>query len=200
MLQRQLLAVSGLARSGKSQLLQHLSTNHGFEIIGASKIIRGELERTTEPEMITREMLRAEGNRLRAIHGPDFIIQHALSLPGRRIAIDGIRNLRAARTFYAAGGVIIGLVARPDVRFDREVGVQDGKAPSLSVDDMVRSEQPELNSTDSHGLQLLPVLWTINPERIIDTSDLSIADVCAAADTILSSLNVMPYSPRQRAV
>ena len=187
----QLLCITGFARSGKSALIKHVSKKYGFEVVHARGVISEELRKETGRDVFSRGELRQRGREMRERLGPDYIIRLGLEQSrDRDVLFDGIRNLRAARTFMSAGGVFIGLVAGAPERFRRELDANDGKTASESVEDMVRNELPEMNSLDFNGLQLLPVLWGISPEAIIDTTHLSIDEVHKRADDLLLSYGI----------
>ena len=68
----------------------------------------------------------------------------------------------------------------------------DGKQANSSIKEFIREEQTELNSNQHNGLQILPVLWGIEPSAIIDTTDLSPDQVASRADAILAQYGILP--------
>lgn len=192
MSERQILGVSGLARSGKSALINRICTDYGFQLISASHVIKTDLAAKTGNLNPTREQLHDHGDRLRHVLGPDFIVRLGLRSDSSRILFDGIRNLCAQRSLYEAGGKMLGLVALADVRYKRGQDALGDKPLCESLEDFVHQEQSELNSNKREGLQILPVLWNIEPQAIIDTTFLSRESVAQVADSILQNWGFLP--------
>lgn len=190
-----LLAVTGLAQSGKSVLTKHVVERYGFETITASSIINDALNVEQGPGLHTRDELRNMGARLRKLHGPDFIVRMALERESSKILIDGLRNYSAYKTLISKGGLTIGVVARPEVRFERGKIERDYKASHATIENMLASEAKELNSLDPNGMQILPILWSVDPECIIDTSDINIDQSKDAIDVLLQHHGIMPILP-----
>lgn len=185
MTKKQVVGLTGLARSGKSVASRHLAEVRGFTVVGASEIIRADLARTNPAPAYTREQLRTHGNLMKRAEGADFIIKRCIELPHEKIAIDGVRNFTAFQSLEAVEGIMIGLVAAAHVRYARELGAEDGKIVNADVAAMIRSEQSEMNSFDPNGLHILRILRAMPPDNIIDTSQASIPEVCERIDLIL---------------
>lgn len=177
-------------RSGKSQLLSHIESTYGFEVVSASSVIYDRLCAETGRTRFEREELREAGLRIRRQEGPDFIVSALESIEADRIVVDGLRNLTAFRSFKEVGGKMIGLVARSGVRFARANTATDGKLPPSSVEAMAREEIPELCSLDRDGLHILPILWSIEPLHIIDSSDMTIDEMNMAADRVMDDFGI----------
>jgi cytidylate kinase len=194
----QLLGITGFARSGKSELIRYISREYGFEVVHASGVLATELRKETGRENFSREELRQKGEELRRLQGPDFIVKTGLTQNSSQenVLFDGIRNLRAAKTLVSQGGVLIGVIAEASVRYKRDVMADDGKTTSPSLEAMNAEELPEMNSSDPNGMQLLPILWTIPPDAIIDTTNLSKDEVCRMADGVLAAYGIVrPENP-----
>lgn len=196
MRERQVLGLTGFARSGKSTAVAHLTAEHGFVAVEASGVIRNELMTEHGRSVFTREEMRKKGITMKNEFGPDFVVTRALSQPYERLVIDGIRNYTAVQTLLRNGGHMLGLVARPEVRFAREQVACDGKYPHVSVEDMIAAELPEMDSLDPNGLHMMRILRETPPDDIIDTSDIPPHIVCRNIDNVLQKYKLGRFTVR----
>lgn len=184
--ERSLIGITGLARSGKSEMVRHMSVLRGYDAVVASDVLRASLIRETGHEQFGRDELRKKGDEMRRLYGPDFIVRHALELPSERIVIDGLRNLAAIHTLRRYGGILIGLVADTEVRFQRDQRAADRKFHYTTVEEMIEDEAKEARSTDPHSLGVLDALDMVDAAHLIDTTELSISEARARIDAILA--------------
>ena len=188
----QLLGLTGFARAGKSEVLKHAVDRYGLTRVSPSDIIRQRLIEEHGEQDFSRADMRAMGQMLRQLEGPDFAVKRVRSFGAERPVLDGLRNMTAYRTFAEMGGHMIGLVARPDIRFERALDADDNKQPPVSVEAMLADEAHEMNSLDRNGMHILPILWQLDPDHIIDTSDMSKEQVGHRVDEIFDSIGIQP--------
>lgn len=183
-----LIGVTGLARSGKSEVVRYIHTAYRYDVVTASGLIRASLQQESGRTTFRRDELRQRGDELRQLHGADFVVTHAHNLASERVVIDGLRNKEAVRSLGRYGGILIGITADIEARFARDQQSNDGKPHYLRIEDMIQDEAKELRAPDDRSLGVLDVLDMVHPEHRIDTTYLSIEDVRSEIDRIFCSL------------
>lgn len=185
------LAVPGFAKAGKSAIVDHICNLYGFQVIKPSIIIIDELKRVSpEQTIFTRSQIRAKGEEMRRLMGPAFYLNSSAS-SSDRLLIDGPRHVDSIQTIKSRGGFVLGVIARPDVRYERALAAADKLVPS-SLEEFFADERHELNDITGRGGQVLRILWETDPQDIIDTSDISLSDAFTQADIILKKHGITP--------
>ena len=113
-------------------------------------------------------------------------------MQSERVVVDGSRHLASVRAIQNLGGISIGIVASPEIRYQRALDAEDNKQKPQSFEHFIREESADMNAIGSEGGQLLPILWGIQPEHIIDTSDMSRSQVHQAIDALIIPLLKKP--------
>jgi hypothetical protein len=185
-----LLGLVGFARAGKGTLVEHLEARYGFLSVKPSSFIETALQERYGARPFAREEYSSMAHELRSLHGPCYYLKD-LDF-GRRLLIDGPRHLTTSRFISQRGGTNIGLVALPGVRFERSQRSTDSKLNPTTLSGFMSAECGDMNALGPRGGQLLPMLWEIAPECIIDTSSLTIDMVNDAVDVVLGRIGITP--------
>ena len=180
-----LIGLVGFARSGKTEASRFLEDTYGFRIIRPSRVVHAALVNRYGDRQFARPEYRAMSEELRRSHGPGYYLDRA-HLGADRALIDGPRHLDTVQHIQQRGGFILGIVARPEVRYARALSAADGKTTPPSLQDFLNEEQPEMNSLGSKGGQILPILWQAESSHIIDTSEMTISEVQSSMAGILA--------------
>jgi hypothetical protein len=183
------IGVIGLAKAGKGEVTKHLRVNYDYTVIRPSQGINEQLTKIHGARLFSRQEYREMGTLLRNEYGPGYYFDDIPS-DVTRVLIDGTRHLDTAQLISQRGGFLIGVVARDEIRYARSRSVFD-KSHTANIKDFVQEELPELNSLCGRG-QILPILWSIDPEDIIDTSEISLSELASRIDMIMIKHDVIP--------
>lgn len=175
------VGLTGPNAAGKGEVAAWLG-RRGYAYHSLSDLLRETLEAASVPP--TRENLIAEGNALRARHGPGALAERVLArLTGRDI-VDSIRNpaevevLRSRPDF-----VLLGVDAPVRERFRRAAARgRPGDGPTLEE---FRSKEARENSADPSRQQLART-FALADETVMN--DGTLADLHAALETIIARI------------
>lgn len=138
-----IIGLSGTFASGKDTLAQYFEENFGYKHISTGDIIREEAtKRYNDTE---RETLRKIGNELRAEFGAGVLVEKALANATGPLVISGIRSIGEAKTLHEAGGKLVFIDAKPELRYERMKLRQRDKESQISFEKFLASEQKENN-------------------------------------------------------
>lgn len=187
-----LLGLTGFARAGKSEIAGFVQREYGYATIKPSDVVRDALVKKNGERKFARFEYRAMSEELRQSSGPGYYLD-GVDYHAERTLIDGTRHLDTAHFIQRAGGILIGVVARPDVRFERALAADDAKCKPASLEVFEAEERPEMNASHlERGGQILKVLCCAHPRDIIDTTDMAIDDMYSAVALLLARYNITP--------
>lgn len=181
----QIVAFVGLAGSGKSTAVEHL-TESGYPKVYFGGIVLDEitargLERNPENEKTVREALRAE-------HGPDVLahkiieqIEHLHSAGQRRVVIDGLYSwseYKALKHAFPGELIVIAVTAPRHLRYHR---LSMRPVRPFTEQEAAQRDWDEIEHLEKGGPIAIADFTLINTERP--------EDLFGSLDTILQSLD-----------
>ena len=169
------ITLVGMAKAGKSELANHLVHDYGYRYLRPSDVIRKRLREIHGDREFDRNEYRLMGEVMRREHGALFYIDDSVIGNDERILVDGPRHLDSFRGLISRGFLPVGIVAKPEVRFARAIDNSD-KIGAATLSLFMTEEAPEMNSNSNFGGHLLPILWSIPSQDIIDTSALTVEE------------------------
>ena len=111
-----IVGISGTIGAGETTACEILEKK-GFKKISLSDILREKLKE--EGKEINRQNLRALGEKLRSEKGMDVLARMALENTEGDIVIDSVFTKEEANYIQSKGGIIIGVVAPIELRYER---------------------------------------------------------------------------------
>lgn len=117
-----IVGLTGSFGAGKGFVADYLVNQKGFAHFSARTFITQELERRGME--VNRDTMTNVANDLRATHGPTYIFEQLVHMAkdhGGDAVIESIRAVAEAKYIKEQGGVVLGIDADPQVRFERIV-------------------------------------------------------------------------------
>ena len=149
-----IIGLTGLNGSGKTEVAQYLKSR-GFEYQSLSDEIRDEIRRRGME--ISREVLIAVGNELRAKYGPGVLAERVLQRLSRdrNYVVDSIRNPAEVEALRRRGDFIfLAVEAAQSIRFERS-RLRGRESAPTTLATFVEQEAKELDSVDPASQQLV---------------------------------------------
>ncbi|MFT5849290.1 MAG: dephospho-CoA kinase [Patiriisocius sp.] len=142
------IGIAGSFGAGKGAVVDYLISKKKFKHYSASGFITEEIERQGLP--VDRDSMTIVANDLRKAHGPSYIIeslyQRALE-NGGNVVIESLRAVAEVRMIKELGGVVLGVDADAQIRYDRSQvrgSIKDG----VSFEKWAAQEKEESNPED----------------------------------------------------
>lgn len=143
-----IIGLTGSFGAGKGAVVDYLVKEKGFKHFSARFLIREVIE--DEGSVVNRDSLIEMGNRLRKEHGPDYIartlFKRAEEMGGNAV----IESLRATAEVYSikeSGGVVIGVDADPNLRYERAVS-RGSETDDVTFEKWKEQQKIETNPDD----------------------------------------------------
>lgn len=117
-----IVGLTGSFGAGKGFVADYLVREKGFAHFSARTFITKELERRGLE--VNRDTMTTVANDLRATYGPTYIFEqlvHMAKEHGGNVVIESIRAVAEAKYIKEQGGVVLGIDADPQVRYERIV-------------------------------------------------------------------------------
>jgi dephospho-CoA kinase len=117
-----IVGLTGSFGAGKGCVADYLVHKKGFAHFSARTFIVQELER--QGQEVNRDTMTAMGNMLRLNHGPTYIFEQLVQMAkahGSNAVVESVRAVAEARYIKDHGGVVLGVDADPEVRYERIV-------------------------------------------------------------------------------
>jgi len=150
-----IIGITGTLGAGKGTVVEYLTRVKGFVHFSVRKYIAGKLTLRNLP--VNRDTLTTMANKLRAEHGPAFIIEElykeAAALRCNCI-IESIRTpgeiatLRKQPCFF-----LLAVDAEPGIRYDR-IRSRNSETDNVSYETFMSNEQREMYATDPNHQNL----------------------------------------------
>ncbi|MBU6310825.1 AAA family ATPase [Patescibacteria group bacterium] len=143
-----IIGLAGSFGAGKGAVVDYLVAKKGFTHYSASKFITEEILRRGLP--VNRDSMTLVANELRAAHGPAYIIETLYGeaqKAGGNAVIESLRAVAEVRKIKALGGRVIGVDARPELRYERSVK-RGSLKDTVSYDKWLEQERAETNPDD----------------------------------------------------
>ncbi len=143
-MRRIIVGLVGQNVCGKGTVAKTLEEEYEFFHTSLSDRIREELNRRGLEEV--RDLMVEVGNELRERFGPDILARRTEELikekDPERVVIDSIRNPEEVRYIKEMGGVIVGVEASPEKRFEL-MKVRGGRGDAKTWEEFLRLDNQE---------------------------------------------------------
>jgi dephospho-CoA kinase len=143
-----IIGIAGSFGAGKGVVVDYLVTKKGFTHYSASGFITEEIVRRGMP--VNRDSMIVVANDMRAHHGPAYIIEslyERAQAAGGNAVIEALRAVAEVRKIKELGGRVIGVDAKPELRYQR--AVQRGSVKDqVSFEKWLEQERLESNPDD----------------------------------------------------
>jgi dephospho-CoA kinase len=153
------VGITGTDGAGKGTVVDYLVKEKGFVHYSSRTFLVSEIEK--EGIEVSRNEMRLMGNKMRAIHGDEFIAKRAYELIAQtdvqNAVIESIRATAEADYIKSRGGVLLAVDADEHTRFGR-VQVRRSESDKVSFEQFVAHETLEKNDPDPHGMQKAKVM------------------------------------------
>jgi dephospho-CoA kinase len=177
-----IVGLTGSFGAGKGFVAEYLVSKKGFTHFSARTFITKEIERRGME--VNRDSMTTVANELRAIHGPTYIFEQLVELAkqhGGDVVIESIRAVAEARYIKEQGGVVLGIDADPQVRYERIVK-RGSETDHVTFEEWREQELRESNPDDPTKQDIFGAL-TLSDYIIMNTS--SIPELKEKIDTFI---------------
>ncbi len=143
-----IIGITGSFGAGKGAVVDYLVSKKHFTHFSARNFITEEIKR--RGLSIDRDAMIFIGNELRKTHGPAYIIESLFTKADKTesdAVIESLRAVAEVRKLKELGGIIIGVDAKPELRYERAIG-RGSETDKVSFKEWKRQEQEESNPTD----------------------------------------------------
>ncbi len=115
-----IIGLTGSFGAGKGWVADYLSTKKGFAHFSARTFIIAEITKRGLP--IDRDSMTVVANDLRKNNGPTYIFEQLVQMAkdhGGDCVVESIRAVAEAKYLKEQGGVVLGIDALPEIRYER---------------------------------------------------------------------------------
>lgn len=143
-----LVGLTGSFGAGKGAVVDYLVKEKGFKHYSARSLIREEVEK--QNILVNRDSLIDMGNQLRKEHGPAYIaaeLSRRAAKSNKNAVIESLRAKAEAEYVKENNGVVIGIDADPEVRYQRAVK-RGSETDSVSYEKWQEQQRVETNPND----------------------------------------------------
>lgn len=180
------IGITGSFGAGKGSVAEYLVREKGFHHFSARSYLVEELKKRGLP--IDRDAMAVLANELRAAGGSSYIFEQLVSqakVCGGDAVIESIRAVAEARYVKEQGGVVLGVDADPEVRYERIVE-RGSETDHVTFEEWHAQEVRESNPDDPTKQDIFGALKE-SDHIIMNTS--TVADLEAAVDQFLTSIH-----------
>lgn len=143
-----IVGITGSFGAGKGAAVEYLVATKGFKQYSASEFITEEIRRRGLP--VDRDSMTVVANDLRKTYGPAYIMEqlyaHAHETGGDAI-LESLRAVAEVRKVKELGGVVLGVDADSEIRYERIVK-RGSEKDHVSYEKFLAQEQLESNPDD----------------------------------------------------
>lgn len=143
-----IVGLAGSFGAGKGVVVDYLVGKHGFTHYSMSGFITEEIKRRGVP--VNRNSMIEVSNDLRGTHGPTYIadaLYKRAEEKGGDFIIESLRAVAEVRRIKELGGVVIGVDAKPELRYERSVA-RGSEKDQVSFEEWLDQERRESNPDD----------------------------------------------------
>lgn len=180
-----ILGLTGSFGAGKGTVVDYLKSK-GFAHYSASGFITEEIHR--RGLRVDRDSMIVVSNDMRKEHGATYIIEslfkRAQEIGGDSI-IESIREVAGVHFIKEHGGFVIGVDARPELRYERSVK-RGSEKDAVTFEKWLAQEKEESNTTDPTKQN---IFGSLKESDIIVNNDGTLEELHAQIDAALSTLH-----------
>ena len=166
------VGLTGSFGAGKGFVADYLVHEKGFAHFSARSFIIKELER--RGLQVNRDSMTTVANDLRATYGPTYIFEQLVQMAkahGGDVVIESIRAVAEAIYIKEQGGVVLGIDADPQVRYERIVR-RGSETDHVTFEEWRAQELRESNPDDPTKQDIFGAL-TLSDVIIMNVSSIS---------------------------
>lgn len=179
-----ILGITGSFGAGKGAVVEYLVRERGFIHYSASGFITEEVKKRGLP--VDRDSMTIVANDLRREHGPSFVIdslyERAQQTAGDAV-IESLRAVAEVRRIKELGGVVLGVDAAPEIRYERAFA-RGSEKDHVTYEKWLAQEQSESNPNDPTKQDIFGALR--ESSLVIDNNG-SIESLHAKIDGVIES-------------
>lgn len=147
-----IIGVTGTFNSGKGTLSSYIVEKYGFNHLSVRQFIIDHTEQQEFDEISDeRDRLRVTADRVRGEHGPNYMIKELYEQAlksGKSTIIESVRCPSEAEYILRHKGMLLGIDADMQIRFDRMKNTTDLASVYSSIEEMRIKEEKEMHNTD----------------------------------------------------
>ncbi len=185
-----IIGITGSIGGGKGTVVEHLLTKHKFSHYSSSDLLTKILEERNE--LVDRDGMNRIANELRAKNPagvPAENYKRYEAEDGKSDAIfESLHSVPEVEFIKSIGGMVIGVTADPDIRYERIVkrgSVKDGVTKEKFIEQQRREEE---GSTDPNKSNIFN---TLKAADFLIENNSSVEELHAQVDKILLELGVI---------
>ncbi len=153
-----IIGLTGSFGAGKGEVSKFLIEQKGFQHLSIRRVITEEVEKRNLP--VNRDNMAKVGNDMRAKGGPAFLYEQIIAKAdelGGDVVAESIRTVAEAQYTKEQGGIVIGVDADPELRYQR--AVQRGSdTDHVSFAEWKAQEEAESNPDDPNKQDIFGAL------------------------------------------
>lgn len=181
-----IVGITGSFGAGKGAVVEYLVASRGFKHLSVSGFITEEVQRRGLP--VDRDSMTIVANDLRLEHGASFFIDSLYTKAlkkGGNVVIESLRAIAEVRRLKELGGVVFGVDARPEVRYERAF-LRGSEKDKVDFGKWLEQEKAEMNPEDPTKQDIFGSLK--ESSRVIDNNG-SLEDLHHAVDAVLADVS-----------
>jgi len=143
-----IIGLAGSFGAGKGVIVDYLVSKYGFVHYSMSGFITEEIKRRGMP--VNRDSMIEVSNDLRGTYGPTYIadaLYRRAEEKGGDFIIESLRAVAEVRRIKELGGAVIGVDAKPELRYERSVA-RGSEKDDVSFEKWIDQERRESNPDD----------------------------------------------------
>lgn len=143
-----IIGITGSFGAGKGAVVDYLVKEKGFADFSARSFITKEIKHRDLP--VNRDTMAIVANDLRQKHEPTYIIESLYKEAkekGGDAVIESLRAVAEVRLIKRLGGLVLGIDARPELRYERAVA-RGSETDQVPFEEWLQQEVRESNPDD----------------------------------------------------
>jgi dephospho-CoA kinase len=180
-----IIGLAGSFAAGKGAVVDYLVKKHGFTHYSASGFITEEIVRRKLP--INRDSMIIVANDLRKAYGPSYIIDSLYERARNQLGnviIESLRAVLEVRQIKELGGIVLGVDAYPQIRYERAIG-RNSEKDKVTFVEWQAQEKAESNPDDDTKQNIFGALALAD---YIIMNNGTLAELEASVDSFLATL------------
>lgn len=178
-----IIGLTGSFGAGKGWVADYLVKQKNFKHFSARTFIIAEIEK--RGLTINRDSMTVVANDLRKNYGPTYIFEQLTSLAKEQsgdFVIESIRAVAEARYLKKQGGIVLGIDAKPEIRYER-IKRRGNETDQVSFAKWQEQEKAESNPDDPTKQDIFGAL---RESDIIISNDGNIKELTQKVEDFLS--------------